>query len=526
MDRNKYLFKDSSRIYKQASELARSLRNSISNRTDWFSDAAQMLESHGLLSLQNDDQWLRAIDHAKQQANAIACKIDPRIAIPALLEAVDDFYYRDTNWKQEIPIFGSAMKASIALIWPNLRVQTAVDKSTTQLRNLVFATMAVEQLAGSYEQFKIFGFNSVKFSASGFSYSSERDQKVMGRWNSMAAPCGATQRTIEQSKSIIYGNPRAFSKAISHILEGEKSSQIELFSGTVFALAGEEKAFWLGLKSRLALLDFTINCKLCGSDTYTGAVLFETCATEIDGFGLHIDSAQKSVEACFWQPDWYNIRVKDYPSNMLVERPVLRIDNKTFATSVLTIIDSINCFVENSVFSCTEYGGALISREAFRIHISQPFEQEVIGLCQGAGWKASVVSKKGYWAAGSCQLVHSSGTSIPGEIDVLALHPSGLFALVLECKVLTQPLSKNKLTNVVGKLGCDDQAGFHSNLEKKINWLMDVPALKGAEISGALLVDQGSFLGAGAPNLVLDLDQLNDLLDFANEQISKYKNGQ
>jgi hypothetical protein len=523
MTRDNFLFKDSSRIYKQANALARGLRCSMSGDSKWFSDAAQLLASHGLLSLQSDEQWLRAIEYTKQRLDSIACTIDARIAIPALLEAVDDFYYRDTKWKKEVPICGSAMKTSIAMIWPNHQAQAAIDKSASQLQKLVFAVMAWEQLVASYEHHKVFKFESVEFHPRGFSHSRERDKVLLAQWNAMASPYGQTQRTLEHSKSVVFKNPRAFSDAVTRMLEGEKSSNIELFIGTIFAQAGEKPAFWLGLKARLTVLQFALQFKLAGAEVSSGVVLFEKFAAEITGFGLQVTSAQASVEACFWQADWYTKRrMKDFPSNMLVERPVLRIDNKTFATTALTIIDSINCFVENSVFDCADYGGSPVHPSAFQMHISQPFEQAAVDLCLKRGWQAGVVSDKGYWAAGDCQLVHPNGKKVPGEIDVLALHPSGLLALILECKVLAQPFSKSKLTNIVGKLGPDDQESFHSKLERKVNWLSAVPALKGAKVAAALLVDQGSFLGWGAPHLVVDLEQLTDFLEFLDKEINSY----
>ena len=95
---------------------------------------------------------------------------------------------------------------------------------------------------------------------------------------------------------------------------------------------------------------------------------------------------------------------------------------------------------------------------------------------------------------------------------MLALHPSGLLALILDCKVLTHHFSKSKLTSIVGKLSPDDHESFHSKLERKVNWLSAVPALKGAEVAGALLVEQGSFLGWSALHSVVDLEQLTNLL--------------
>lgn len=520
MSREKYIFKDSSRIYKQADELAFALRHRVCSDTEWFSEATLLLEPHGLLNFQSDEQWLEAIAKIKQHAESIALTIDPRIAIPALLESVDSFYYGETNWKQEVPICGSALKATIAMIWPNHRVQSAIDKSAATLHKLVSAVMAWQQLVGNHEHFSAFEFNSVKFHSKGFSLSSERDRIIMDQWNAMAAPCGQTQRTIEHSQAVIFKNPKEFSEAVSRVLSGEKSKSIELFTGTVFALAGEKMDFWLGLKARLVLLEWALLYRLAGSQTYKGVVLFEKFSAEVSGFGLQETSAQASIEACFWQEHWYRDRTENFTSNMIVERPVLRIDNKTFATSALTIIDSINCFVENSVFNCIEFGGIPVNSEAFQKHISLPFEQDAIDLFERAGWKVSGVTQNGYWAAGNCQLEHPNKTRIPGEIDVLALHSSGLLAMIVECKVLTQPYSKNKLKNIIGKLGPTDQESFHSNLERKVNWLAHAHNLHGAEVVGALLIDQGSFLGEGAPHPVVDLERLHELLTFLDKEIA------
>ena len=519
MTRDKYVFKDSSRIYKQASDLVLVLRSSIKGSTEWFSEVVQVLKSRGLNSLHDDDQWLQAIDYARQHVNLVASSIDPRIAIPALLQAVDDFYYHDEDWKHEVPICGSAMKASIAMIWPNRNFQTAVNKSAAQLLKLVRAVMAWEQLTGNYEHYKVFGFGPVTFHPKGFEYSNDRDREVLDHWNAMALPYGTNQRTLAQSKAVIFQSPTKFCEAVSCVLTGQNPISIKLFSGTVFALAGNNPAFWSGLYARLVLLSCAAKFKLAGSHAHSGVVLFEEFIAASAGFGLEAESAQTSIKACFWQKDWYRDRVKGYPSNMLVERPALRIDNKTFATSLSTIVDSINCFVEHSVFRYMGYGGAPVDEEAFRVHVSLPFETDAVEAFQEAGWKASGVSHSGYWAADNCQLIRADGSVVPGEIDVLALHPSGLLALVVECKVLSQPFSMSKLTNVVGKLGEADQDGFHSNLEKKVNWLTAVPALYGAQVEGALLVDQGSFLGEGAKHPVVDLEHLRALLIDLNEQV-------
>ncbi|MCQ4306746.1 hypothetical protein NA645_01955 [Pseudomonas stutzeri] len=522
MARDKYIFKDSSRVYKQACAMAGRLRNSINGSSDWFSEAAQALDMKGLTSLHCESQWVQAIELAKSRVDLIAASIDPRIAVPALLQAVDEFYYIDGEWRKEVPFCGSAIKASIAMIWPNRSVQAAIDKSAAQVIRLVSAVMAWEQLVAAYEQYKVFRFDPVTFHRKGFRFSSDRDNKLRADWNDMARPCGINQRTLEQSKAVIFRAPGKFYDAVKEVLAGREPNTIQLFTGTVFENAGNNPDFWLGLNARLLLMFWAGQFKKAGMKGFGGVVLFEEFASAATGIGFNPELAQKNIEACFWQKKWYDNRVRGFPSNMLVERPVLRIDNKTFATTIPAIMDSINCYVEHSVFRYEGYGGVPVDAEAFRLNVSMPFEKDAVHVFCQAGWKASGVSHSGYWAAGGCQLTHPDGSRVPGEIDVLALHPSGLVALVVECKVLSQPLSMSKLKNIVGKLGEDDQEGFHANLEKKTNWLSGVPALQGALVEGALLVDQGCFLGADAKHPVLNLERLRTLLVDLNEEIDSY----
>lgn len=226
MSRTQYLFQDSSRVYKQAKDLATGLRQLFKSDGVWFAEAAAILESNGLSLLQHDEQWQSGIDLAKQHVDAIAHVVDPRIAIPALLEAVDDFYYRDASWRVDAPICGSAMKATLAVIWPN-QWKIASDKSAGKLYRLVSAVMAWQQLIINYDSFRVLKFRDVRFTPSGFEYEHERDVDVLMQWNAMASPYGQTQRTVEHSKAVIFDNPQAFSRAVSLVLSGEKPSEIK-----------------------------------------------------------------------------------------------------------------------------------------------------------------------------------------------------------------------------------------------------------------------------------------------------------
>lgn len=521
MAREQYPFQASSRLYKQARELADKLRKaSIAGSRHCFSRTADSLAAQGLGLLQTDEQWQSAIGWAKKDLDALACRIDPRLAIPALIEAVDDFYYGQKSWRKKVPWCGSSLKTTIALIWPNRKEPLAVDRSAAQLLNLVNAVIAWEQLREIYESSRVFNFQAVSLKSHGFAFSDKADQVLLGQWNTMAAPYGENQRTLEHSKAVIWKDLLRFSQAVSLVLSGRDSTTIELFAGTVFALAGKNPAFWIGLNARLVLLAWVRHIKSTGSKRTAGVVLFEDIPIINDAFGDDPVLAKQSLEACFWQEPWYPDRVRSYPSNMLVERPVVRIDDKTFATSVLTIIDSVNCFVEHSVFRYMGYGGAPVDDESFRVHVSQPFENAAVQLLRNAGWKASGVSDSGYWQAGESRLEHESGQKVPGEIDVLALHPSGRVALLIECKVLSQPFSMSKLSNVVGKLGPSDSEGFHAKIEKKVTWAEATSAMQGAQVVGLLLVEHGSFLGENAAHPVVEMRQLEKLVAEINETFS------
>ncbi|MFP3373939.1 hypothetical protein, partial [Pseudomonas sp. SIMBA_068] len=85
--------------------------------------------------------------------------------------------------------------------------------------------------------------------------------------------------------AVIFQSPTVFCEAVSSVLEGQKPNSRKLFSGTVFALAGNNPAFWSGLNARLVLLSCAAKFKLAGSHAHGGVVLFEECMAASPGFG-------------------------------------------------------------------------------------------------------------------------------------------------------------------------------------------------------------------------------------------------
>jgi hypothetical protein len=117
--------------------------------------------------------------------------------------------------------------------------------------------------------------------------------------------------------------------------------------------------------------------------------------------------------------------------------------------------------------------GIPLSSECFRSVISLPFEARVQSVLTSAGFRAGRVNEKGTWFPQNERPVNISvhaGTSIPGEIDVLAVHPDGRI-VVCECKVLAIPWDDKRLRNVLGKLGKEDAEEILSKVIRKLAWI-------------------------------------------------------
>jgi hypothetical protein len=197
---------------------------------------------------------------------------------------------------------------------------------------------------------------------------------------------------------------------------------------------------------------------------------------------------------------------------MIVERPAIRIDSRTFVTTPFAVADSLNNFVEQSVMGYAGQGGVdLRCDDVFRRAISVPFEAEVVAAFKNFGWEAAPVNMDGVWGVGD-ELLATSDMPCPGEIDVLARSPCGTMYFLGECKVLSDPVTVRTMRNVVSKLGADDSEGFHVKLEKKAKWLASLEKFSSTVIIPLLIVDRGSFFAKNPPHPVFDLKELEERL--------------
>jgi len=93
---------------------------------------------------------------------------------------------------------------------------------------------------------------------------------------------------------------------------------------------------------------------------------------------------------------------------------------------------------------------------------------------------AGKVTERGNWLLPNEteSLTNPNEVRAPGEIDVLAFHPSEMMVLIIECKVLGLPRSVEGMRNQIVKLGLDDAEAFHAKLRAKIRWLQGTSLFK------------------------------------------------
>ncbi|WP_206950798.1 hypothetical protein [Trinickia acidisoli] len=526
MSRNKFLFAHSARLYEQSEGLATFLLNAFVDDDAPFRETAAVLAKAGALHLTDQVARKRAADLAWDHLRAVSGALDLRSVIPALLETIEQYYYGNERTKAAVGWMGTAMKTASVVVWANRGVVTASMKAQAQVRRLVAAAGAWEQLNIYDDQARALELGPAVFKPQGVELERDEDYVMREAWNANASKRGLGLRTLQDCMTVVWQSAGAFMEAVSEVLAGAKPSSVALFQGTVFEETQALPEFWLGLSARLQLMGHAALFRGQGRvNRVTGISIFEPFAFASRFYGSDAAKAEAASQAMFWQRDWHARRLsgRDYLSNMLVERPAIRIDDRTFVVAMTNIGDSINTFVEHSVFRCLGYGGVPVSEQAFRRYVSQPFEDRAIACFTDRTWRADHVSESGTWLG--TKLSHPTGEPIPGEVDVLAMHPSGGVAILAECKVLSSPFNAGKLLNMAQKLGLVDSERFHSKLERKAKWLRETAAFKDVELVPLLLVDEGAFMGAKGHNLVVNFEDLPALVDACGRHVEALDQG-
>jgi len=500
MKREQMLFQRSSRLYQQAEQRAEEIITTLPGSA-FLSEAARRIETEGKLVLKNVDDRKKAVAIAENYLRGVASSIDPRIAIPALLLAAENYYYKHPEAQMTAPWLGTAIKSSIAVLWPNVRSIGCTNRANSQLLKLIKAAGAWEQLRLHAEQGEVFRFSESRVTDTHINLYDPNDRAFHNRWNAHGVRRGMNQRTLAQSHKVIWDDVTRFTNVCESILDGADPATIDLLEGTIFQDVGRSDEFWLGIYLRLNQIGLSVRLKNLGTDLpeWKGIFLFEEYAAPIVAGQIREDVVKRSLLK-------------------IVERPIIRIDERTFCLSIINLMDSINCFIENSVMRYVEFGAAPVPDAVFQKHISGPFESQAAEIFLKNGWQAGVVSDRRVWTATGSEINHKDGLPIPGEMDVLAIHHEKKLVVLVECKVLSAPMSKGKLANIAGKLGQKDDELFHAKMSKKLRWLEGVEALEGCDFLCVLLVDQGGALAIEPPHYVVELDELEELVAIIQQK--------
>lgn len=514
-------FKDSSRLYVQAKEAATYLLKELCTDNGFLKETCSSLRRSSVsLKSSTREDLDSAAKAALKYFQTVVSTIDPNFAIPVLMEMMDEYYYRDRQYLNAAPWLGIPIKMVISAVWGNRHSFESASKGRAQIIKAVQAASAYEQIRAYLERADVLPLGNWEITDNGFSLANEDDRKFTIEWNEYTRKRGEIQRTIRQSVNVIWLSLNDFVDGATRVIQGASPSAVTLFKNSLFEFI-EEREFWLGLYVRLLLLFALSDLKNTVNSDIEGIVLFESYDVPLDQIGLTPLEAKALQAKLYWDDAWYKRRLNweagsHHPSEMVVERCIVKINETTFATSPPILMDSINYFVERSVMGYDDAGVVKLSSEVFRKAFSAPFEEDAASTFVAAGWTAGTVNEQGFWAAGLKHLTSSTGDSCPGEIDVLAVTDDGESVVVGECKVLKDPTSFNRLRNIVGKLGQDDSDQFHSKLRKKVEWIKSIPEFFEAEVTGILIVDRGAFLAISPEHQVVNLDDLKRAFNEAS----------
>ncbi|MCB0196135.1 MAG: hypothetical protein KDJ65_29560 [Anaerolineae bacterium] len=480
MERENAIFAGS-RLYRQAKEGSETLLFGLQTKPNPLEPTIKAISNKKSIYLSETKDSRSNLTTAHAHLRKLSKNISPYIAVPILVQAITDFYYNDFSQKN-LEWLGTALKIALSFIWKNVHRQNiSVSKSVSDLEDVIVAAAVYEQLFFLNEIHEVYGQGDAELRGNGFYTTDDNIWRAFQELYRTFEDRGKAKRSLIDSTQVLNLQPAEALHAIYSVLSGESPKEQIIFKDTIFELIPESDPpeFWAGLWVRLLLMIRTFEVRRFVTDNPFGIALFETHAVAYPK-GMDSKLIQLASMHTFWNVAWYKKRIRDTVSNvnnMIVERPLVRVssENDLFVTSSILIADSINWFVEESIMRYPNRGGVPLSDVVFRKGISESFEIQVRRTLARFLFITGYVNEKGVWFIEDedkhFPLVSQQGIPMPGEIDVLAYHPVTYELLVIECKVLGMPFSKQKLRNVISKVGKTDEEGFHRKLGKKLDWL-------------------------------------------------------
>lgn len=397
----------------------------------------------------------------------VARNIEPNWAIPILIDMISKLYYgKYSDWNY----MGPTIKRTLVYIFKNHFHEHGDAKNISTLLDVIYQSFILENLY-NMQLYYVINSNAVFEIKNGYIISDKIQKKEEIVYGYLNSGRGKRLRVSEINTELMNNKPEEYLEALISVLDGNEPRDIKVFNETFYeyipGIGNKEcKKFWQELFFRYLFYLSCISEKL----NDIGCIIFSEFVVEVtEGY-----FTQEIVENTFWKEIWINKYNKCDYSNLIVERPILRISkNGDFATSAVIIGDSINYFIESHIFHYTNRTNIInLPQSIFKDAFSTPFEHAVENIFRDLNIIAGNVNEKGCWRTQKGDvLLSNSRDHLYGEIDVLAYDALNKICVIVECKVINDVRNVSSLMNIIGKLSTNDSEGFRVKTIEKMKWI-------------------------------------------------------
>ncbi|NGY80540.1 hypothetical protein F6Y02_41540 (plasmid) [Bacillus megaterium] len=431
------------------------------------------------VTIENETELDTVVLKAKNYAMNLCNKLSPSL-IPLLTQMYQWFY--NGHWNLEPAWLGTAVKRLIAHVYKNQFDD--VEQLSTSRSDVIQALYALALYENLCNFELISKLTKVKIDLTReWTYPNNDDTEFYLKETAyMYSDRGSSHRTLKQSIDMWVKKPGNLLESIDRILAGESPVNQPLFRNNFFRLLPSKKNFWLQFRSLIQLAVAVVN-QLGNENLPVDSIVYLPGNKELNKIMKFDITAD-----IYWKKKWYfetmrSVSVLDI-SSLIVYRPILSYSKNPNlnVTSLSIVADAINYFIESSIFKGYS-GHATPFREFYQKVIATPFEDETQKFFREQGFITGSIPKPREERTSKCtleiqdngnikkiEISHNDGEVFPGEVDVLAYHPTNKVFIIAECKTFSIPYSTNEMESLIKRFTNRSKGSYQRKLEKKVNW--------------------------------------------------------
>lgn len=427
----------------------------------------------GIFNISTEKELIDVLKKLQKDVRLRAGKIAPDWSIPIILESIGKLYYGDQS---KFVYYGPIFKRALVYLWDVERFNNG-EKNIESILEVLRLCFIIEELYGLRRFFLI--DNEFSFTMKGGYFTlNEKHISIEREFASLIQGRGKRMRIAEENSRLMCSNILEFVNALCCVLYGDNPNDVPFFKGTFYEkIPGidniECKKFWQGIYIRYMLF---VNMSMEQMSENKEEENLNPVVNIFPELSIEMPEGlctQEIIYDIFWNKTWLEKQDDERYSNLVVERPVLRItEDGDYATCSALIADSINRFIEDQIMDYPFRSPKInLPARVFKDVISGPFEDKVIHEFREKGFWAGHVSESGVWKIQDLSInLKGTSTTLYGEIDALAYMQELNLAILVECKVLNDIRDYRSFKNIISKL-VDDNEGFQAKIEKKGNWV-------------------------------------------------------